>query len=562
MKIRHLFIKRFRGIKSLNWKVDKDFICLIGPGDSTKSTILDAIELALYPWWHRSFDDSDFYNCDTSKPFIITVSVCDLPEKLLKDSKFGLELQGWNQAEGLKDEPEDGDEKILTIRLSVSSSLEPEWTVVNSRNPDGKRISSNDRGLFAMAKLGFNVDKHLSWNRGTVLSRLSGNIDELPVLLAETARKARLDFDIGDMAGFLEVVRGIEKTAKPFGVSAQNGYKSDLDTSAVNLSFGGISLHDGLIPMRRAGLGTKRLLITALQRTASEESGITLIDEIEYGLEPHRIIRLIQALRSIEKKQSGQTILTSHSPVVVCEMDAEELGIVRSKNGNTIISSVSSQLQRLVRGKYTAFLGKKILVCEGKTEVGVCRAMDNYWSETLRKETLAFHGVVLVDGNGDEAPSYAKKFSELGYATALFADSDVELNPDTDQLRKMGVNVVQWDERCSTEERIFNDFPWNCVLEVFKRMNNSETVNFQSIIDSIRHDLPDAFIISDDPVEWIDSKDLRAAIGKASKRNGWFKRIDFGEKLTNLLIKHLDTIPQSDFYMKLASIREWIDSDD
>ena len=52
MRIRHISIKNFRGIKELDWKVTGDFVCLIGPGDSTKSTILDAIECALYPRWN------------------------------------------------------------------------------------------------------------------------------------------------------------------------------------------------------------------------------------------------------------------------------------------------------------------------------------------------------------------------------------------------------------------------------------------------------------------------------------------------------------------------------
>ena len=62
MKIKHIAIKNFRGIKKLDWKVTGDFICLIGTGDSTKSTILDAIECALTPKWNYVFEDTDFFN--------------------------------------------------------------------------------------------------------------------------------------------------------------------------------------------------------------------------------------------------------------------------------------------------------------------------------------------------------------------------------------------------------------------------------------------------------------------------------------------------------------------
>jgi predicted ATP-dependent endonuclease of OLD family len=47
MQVKHLRIERFRGIRELDWSVGGGFICLIGPGDSTKSTILDAIDFAL-----------------------------------------------------------------------------------------------------------------------------------------------------------------------------------------------------------------------------------------------------------------------------------------------------------------------------------------------------------------------------------------------------------------------------------------------------------------------------------------------------------------------------------
>jgi len=62
MKIKYIKIHNFRGISQLDWDVNGRFVCLIGPGDSTKSTILEAIELALTPRRTVTFDDADFYN--------------------------------------------------------------------------------------------------------------------------------------------------------------------------------------------------------------------------------------------------------------------------------------------------------------------------------------------------------------------------------------------------------------------------------------------------------------------------------------------------------------------
>ena len=83
MVIRHVKITRFRGIKELEWAVDGRMVCLVGPGDSTKTTILDAIELALAPRWPVQFSDVDFYECESKPddPIEIEVTVGELPEE-------------------------------------------------------------------------------------------------------------------------------------------------------------------------------------------------------------------------------------------------------------------------------------------------------------------------------------------------------------------------------------------------------------------------------------------------------------------------------------------------
>src|SRR5687768_15970676 len=115
MQIRELTIERFRGINTLTWRPVSNVVCLVGPGDSTKTTILDAIELALGSRWAVHLSDMDFYGGDTSVPLTITVTVGQLPSALLSDDKYGLEIQGWNSTDGVHDEPEPGDEAVLTV---------------------------------------------------------------------------------------------------------------------------------------------------------------------------------------------------------------------------------------------------------------------------------------------------------------------------------------------------------------------------------------------------------------------------------------------------------------
>ncbi len=63
-KIHNLKIKNFRGIKELDHTFGPaNFVCLVGRGDSGKTTILEAIEYALYPNWSPSISDNDFVDC-------------------------------------------------------------------------------------------------------------------------------------------------------------------------------------------------------------------------------------------------------------------------------------------------------------------------------------------------------------------------------------------------------------------------------------------------------------------------------------------------------------------
>ena len=139
MKIRRLEIQNFRGICKLDWDLpnEKTF-CLIGKGDSTKTTVLEAIRCAFSPQWNHSFNDSDFHQCDTDNQIHIEIVIGDLLQEFCAEQKYGPHLRGWNKGTlKLNDEPNDNDEPVLSIRLIVAKDLEPKWKVITDRNPDG-----------------------------------------------------------------------------------------------------------------------------------------------------------------------------------------------------------------------------------------------------------------------------------------------------------------------------------------------------------------------------------------------------------------------------------------
>ena len=230
-KIIHLDIKNYRGIKhlSLEFKADQNLICLIGRGDSGKTTILDAISSALSPSWNLNFYDTDFYNCDHNENIEIIVSLINIPEKFLSENKFGLYVRGLNlQNNTIIDDVNFGgiNEElipVLTIKLTVDSSLEPQWVVTNKRVQEDKPISGADRAHLNCYMISDYVDRHFSWNKGNPLYALlkATNADEASDndnIVIQYLREAKNEIDKNDFANLDEATALIKEQAAELGL--------------------------------------------------------------------------------------------------------------------------------------------------------------------------------------------------------------------------------------------------------------------------------------------------------------------------------------------------------
>ena len=63
-------------------------------------------------------------------------------------------------------------ETVLSLRLTVASDLEPNWSLVSDRsNAQGlsRNLSWGDRVRLAPTRIGAIADYHLGWRRGSVL---------------------------------------------------------------------------------------------------------------------------------------------------------------------------------------------------------------------------------------------------------------------------------------------------------------------------------------------------------------------------------------------------------
>lgn len=174
LRLMYLEIEKFRGIQHAKLEFPKDsrIMCIIGSGDSCKSTILKAIEWVLLPSWNLLVTDNDFYNGKSESPITITASVSELPDTLRKEDKFGLYLRDLDKVilNTENDEPTDTGTIVLTIRLTIDSALEPKWEVITKRT-DPKGISHKERKLMAFGVVGIETERDFQWGRGSVLHK-------------------------------------------------------------------------------------------------------------------------------------------------------------------------------------------------------------------------------------------------------------------------------------------------------------------------------------------------------------------------------------------------------
>lgn len=122
ISIRLVEIENYRAIKKLVWRPSSGLNCLIGPGDSGKSSILDAIELCLGSTARRttSISDSDFHGLNTDDPISISLTLEGLDDSLLDLDEYALYLRAFDSNTGvLNDEPQKNLETVITLNTAA-----------------------------------------------------------------------------------------------------------------------------------------------------------------------------------------------------------------------------------------------------------------------------------------------------------------------------------------------------------------------------------------------------------------------------------------------------------
>ena len=464
-RIRKIEIQNFRGIKSLEWYPSNGINCLIGHGDSGKSTLLDAIDMCIGARRNISFYDTDFYNLDVENPISITIILGSLSDDLKNIDTYGDYLRGFDSKnKNIDDEPRTGLETILSVNLSVGADLDPVWSLLSDR-AQARGLSRNlnwaDRVRLSPTRIGNISDYNLSWKKGSILNKLSDETADASFELATAARNVRAEFGESAQKQLVKALDAVKSTTDELGIPTGGDVKAMLDAHSISFSSGVISLHDANgVPLKNLGIGSTRLLIAGLQRKAAESSSVLLVDELEYGLEPHRIIKFLDSLGAKEDKTQPplQVFMTTHSPTALRELSTEQLYILRHDDDkhHCIYFGEEDDVQGTIRRFPEAFLGSAILVCEGASEVGFIRGLDQHRS-TKNSPSIHALGVCLVDAGGvDNIYKRALPLINAGYRVAVLRDDDKSPDKDAEEsFTDKGGRVFSWQEGHSIEDEIF-----------------------------------------------------------------------------------------------------------
>lgn len=565
-QIRHIEIINFRCIEKLEWFPAAGINCLIGPGDAGKSSILDAIDYCLGARRSVQFTDADFYGLDVTIPITIAITIGDLSDALKSMDTYGSFVRSFDGATGsIDDEPETGKETVLTVQLTVGSDLDPVWTLVSDRAKAqglSRNLTWGDRTRLSPTRIGALAEHNLAWRRGSVLNRLTDEKADTSAALASAARDARKAFgDLAD-AQLGETLKLVTETARELGIPAGDKLKAMLDAHSVSFSGGTVALHgENGVPLRALGVGSTRLLVAGLQRKAAKESSVLLVDELEHGLEPHRIIRLLGSIGAKETPPPIQAFVTTHSPVALRELRGDQLWVVRKLAGAHKLDLVglSDPIQGTIRAHPEAFLSRSVLVCEGASEVGLIRGLDLYFT-AQGYASINAAGVALVDAGGvSKIYGRANVLRNLGFRAASLRDDDVQPDSTEEGLFTFnGCPLFKWEPGQALEHAIFYGISNDAVHRLLERaveLHGEELIG-EHIAAASNNTVTLAQCRG--PV----TPQIRQVLATAAKwkKNAWFKTVSWMEDAARDIIGPDYQTASQAFRSVIGAIFQWCHS--
>ncbi len=463
VRIVHIHIENFRGIRLADIEL-VGTIVLLGDNNTGKSTVLEAIELAIGAdrlARSQAIDEHDFYGGDyraqqgqPPKKIIVEVVIAGLDEQL--QTRFRNNLEFWRPAANdvaanMADAAEPGTEPAVRVRFEGAYDPENDefsaktWFAV-PRNDAGEphtECRSNDKREFGFLHLRAlrTGNRALSMEKGSLLDvilrtyevrtrvweGLLGQLRGLDVVGDTDPEFGRILVAIRD--AMREIVPGEWADAPHLRVSELT--REDL--RRVLKSFLATGVEGYAAPFQHQGSGTINALVLAmLGLIAQRRNGrvIFAMEEPELSLPPHVQKRVVDKVREL----ASQALFTSHSPDVIEQFSPEQM-MVLTRDGEGQLTAAGVALPANLKLKVfrdgfrtrfcEALLARRVVVVEGKTELVAYSAASRRAAELdpANYNRLDALGWVLFDANSQTAvANFARFFRGLGKTVATIFD--------------------------------------------------------------------------------------------------------------------------------------------
>lgn len=503
MRIRTLTINNFRGIAN-GGVIFQQHSLLVGGNNIGKSTVCEALDLVLGPermYRRPVIDEHDFHNGrykeddGSSRDIVIRVVLTNLD--LTHQIRFRQHLRRWDDVSlQFVDEEPDGlsraDDEDVTWALPVMfvGRYDPEEDDFvgdtffdhpvkhpDDLNDEEKASLGGGRSAFTRAHkriCGFiylralrTGTRALSLQRGSLLDTILRLGEEGGANMWPDALQALKE--INPAIGEIEQLKSIrdrlqERLGRFVNLSSENDptsfYASNLtrdNLREVVRLFVATQPSNYPVPFNRQGTGAVNLLVFALLTIIAdmkgESSAIFVMEEPEIALSPHIQRRVVKYVL----QKMGQSIVTSHSPYIIEQYDAESVVILGRDGGNQFSGKpieadvIKPRNYRAQRRQFAeAILSRAVFVVEGATEVAAVNAV----STALEKfhegySHIDLTGVSIFNAENDQAVlKFGTVFKALG--KPVFGMRDDPNDPGSPDA----VNAIQvFDEFWQSPEK-------------------------------------------------------------------------------------------------------------
>lgn len=494
MYLSQLTIKNFRSIKDLTIDFEKDLNVFVGKNNTGKSTIIDAIRLALSTYVNNPnpirITEDDFYKATSeskrAESFTIKMTFDGLSEN--QRTKF-FEIVDFDLT--------NMENSVAKLEYTASWPLKngSRVSVKRSGGPESPEKTEVPQKIMEQ----FSVI-YLPALRDAETALTAGNKSQLATLLKNVSKEESQQFieeqhsefnkKISEEKFIKDVVDGINSITKEVAdIDSQNSRIVAADTDflkilrTLQVQMDGNPVND----LSANGLGSNNLLYVAvvlqyLKTLQNDECAILLIEEPEAHLHPQMVLSLSQYLsNNLPVDSKPQTIITTHSPTLVTDIPIDKMHIL-FKTGDVHCSALKNagftdsekrQFSRLMDiTRSTLYFAKGIILVEGISEAILIPVLAQRMGIDLRKKQIS---VIPICGVSFEI--FQKLFNKdvFNIPVAIITDGDPQVtypskttsdkkdNKSSEKGKNWQEAYVDWDSLgdknvCDRTQKLLNTF--------------------------------------------------------------------------------------------------------